>query len=58
MTIRIASVILNNFFNFVILQNLIEFNKVLLTFNCRILKKLQRNEEEMIKINSEGSMKI
>jgi hypothetical protein len=31
-------VILNHFFNFVVLQNIIEFNKVFLRFNCRILK--------------------
>jgi hypothetical protein len=34
-------VILNNFFNFVVLQNLIEFNKVFLRFNCRILRNFK-----------------
>jgi hypothetical protein len=34
-------VILNNFFNFVILQNLIEFNNVFLRFNCRILRSFK-----------------
>jgi hypothetical protein len=37
------TVTLNNFFDFVVLQNIIEFNKVFLRFNCRI--------------NSETSMK-
>jgi hypothetical protein len=35
------SIILNNFFIFVILQNLLEFNKVFLRFNCRIIRSFK-----------------
>jgi hypothetical protein len=37
----VITVILNNFFNFIILQNLIEFNNMFLRFNCRILRSFK-----------------
>jgi hypothetical protein len=35
------AVILNNFFNFIILKNIIEFNKIFLRFDCRILRNFK-----------------
>jgi hypothetical protein len=52
------SVILNNSFNFIVLQNLIEFNKVFLRFNCRILRSFKGMKNKWSRSIQEASLKI